>query len=182
MIKDGKMKMNIQSVKEITLRVGLEMPLMYEHALRYNNQFVDELANGVGSETSFFYHVTPDTIWFLNINPASHIHDWDYSIPFTFKTYEEGMKYFHAANLRFKNNCYKLIDDKENSSCLRTVRKWRVDLYFKILEGDSGRLAFWSHKILPSDIPNEIKAATDQYEGVIDRYNQIYNILLLEMR
>lgn len=168
------MKMKIAEVQKITQRLNLEMPALYEYALFNYPSIVDELANGVGSETNWFYHLTPDTVWGLNINPSSHVHDWDYSIPFEFATYADGLAFFHAANNRFRDNCMKLVED--GCCLLRPFRRRRVEFYFRVLESQ-GELAFWSNKVLPTDIPFEIAEKVELVPAVIERYRQIQNVL-----
>lgn len=172
------MKMDIMKVRAITQKLHLDVPRMYEYALLCYPSIADQVANGVGSETSAFYHLTPDTVWGLNINPSSHGHDWDYTFPFKFVTYAEGMKHFHAANERFRINCLKLVED--GSWLLKPFRRHRVEFYFKILEAE-GELAFWSNKILPPDVPNAIKSTIDLDEKVIARYQEIQDFLTKNM-
>ena len=173
------MKMDIKKVQEETKRLKLEMTPMYEFALFNYPEIVNELANGVGSETAWFYHLIPDTVWLLNINPSSHIHDWDYTLPFYFMTKELGENHFHEANARFLRNCKKQIAD--GSFIFSYPRILRCNMYYKAVESESGQIAFWSNKILPEGFPKELKKELDFDVSVLERYREIFSFLDDEM-
>lgn len=148
------MKLSIEEVIADTERYKLELMPDYAYMLKHHPEIVDKIANGVGSESmGILYHLTPDTIWFVNINSVSHQHDWMYSLPFKFKTTAEGLAYKAKADKLLLTNCYKIA----------ATRNWpfkqfmctRSDSYYKALSHPSGNAAFWVDKQLPSDYKGE---------------------------
>lgn len=173
------MKMEIAQVQEITFRLNLNVSPMYAFALKYYPAIVDQVANGVGSETNWFYHLIPDTNWGQNLCPISHPHDWDYTFPFIFNTEAEGVSHFHLANQRFHKNGRTLADS--GFCILRPMRRHRIGLYANILESD-GELAFWANKELPKDFREPFYDNIDIDIKVIARYREIDSFLRKEMK
>lgn len=144
------MKMEIMSVKAEIIRLKLKAPEDFMKTLMENPQAVDQVCNGVGSEESITYHFTPDTNWGLNMNPASHIHDWMYKFPLLFKTYEAGMKWKALADRLFYENMCKQI--KDGCKILQPVRYRRAKFYYECVD-HFGEESFWAGKELPADWP-----------------------------
>lgn len=142
------MKMNVIDVKAITLDLRLIAPEEYYKVLELKPEIIDQVANGVGSETSITYHLTPDTVWGMNINPVSHIHDWMYTLPLSFKSVADGLAYKRLADHWFYVNGMKMVTN--GSSWLQGVRTKRFDAYAVALNA-GGSEAFWCNKVLPPD-------------------------------
>lgn len=141
--------MAIAKVRSETARLRLIVPDDYRMALVERPDLVDEIANGVGSETEgFFFHLTPDTNWGMNINPVSHPHDWMYTFPLVFKTVAEGLAHKRLADHWFKLNHETMIAD--GIAMLRSPRRSRAAKYDKLL-ALGGDAAFWADKPLPED-------------------------------
>lgn len=139
-----------EKIEEITIGLELECSAEYQRCLMWYPEYYPQVANGVGSETSWTYHITPDTAWLLDISPTAGIHDWDCTFPYYFRTYAEGMKWFITANERFRSNMEKQIAD--GFFMLRPPRRCRKAEYFWLLENTHiAHNAFWSNKILPPD-------------------------------
>lgn len=143
------MKMAIAKVQAITFRLQLQAPPEYLTLLREKPKIIDEVTNGVGSESEgFFYHLTPDTNWLMNINPVSHAHDWMYTFPLYFPSVAEGLAWKRLADHWFDLNHKVMIDD--GKEILRGVRYLRRDEYNMLLDA-GGSEAFWCNKVLPPD-------------------------------
>jgi hypothetical protein len=142
--------LNISVIAEITGRLRLECQPELLHCLQRHPELYQQVANGVGSDTSWTYHIIPDTIWGLDISPSAGIHDWDFTYPLYFEHYNDGMRHFHNSNQRFKGNVFKQI--KAGSLLCRIPRNLRLIEYMLILEKSSiSHNAFWSNKLLPVD-------------------------------
>jgi len=141
------MKMAIEKVREETLRLGLKAPDDYMLTLMENPAAVDQIANGVGSEESITYHATPDTIWGLNVNPSSHIHDWRYVFPDYFRTWGEGMNWKKKTDREFYENMLIQIDDSWGW-VFRQARKVRAWFYYQMVL-NFGTKSFWAGKKKP---------------------------------
>lgn len=142
------MKMAIAKVKSETLRLSLQCPAEYLAVLTRRPDIIDMVANGVGSETSWTYHITPDTVWGLNINPTSHPHDWMYTFPMYFPSVALGLAWKHLADRYFDLNGHIQVAD--GLCLLRPMRRARINNYTIILSA-GGSEAFWAHKPLPPD-------------------------------
>ena len=143
------MKMVIVDVRKETLRLKLVVAEDYRVALMERPDLVDEVANGVGSESEgWLFHLTPDTNWGMNINPTSHNHDWMYTFPLVFKTVAEGLAHKRLADHWFAVNHETQIDD--GVAILRALRRQRADEYNTLLAA-GGDEAFWADKPLPED-------------------------------
>ena len=136
----------------VTLNLSLVTSDEYQCCLVFHPELLGQVANGVGSQTSWTYHFTPNTIWGLNINPSAYIHDWDYTYPYEFKTYKEGMAFKKIVDKRFYQNVR--IQIKDGCWILRGVRRQRSNLYYFILR-KHGHDAFWCNKKLPKDYPKD---------------------------
>ena len=106
--------------------------------------------NGVGSRIGFWnnlaYHFIPNTIWFMDITPASDIHDVEFTIPAEFAFLELAAQAFEAANLRIYKNIQTLI--KRRGGILYRLRMNRAELYYYALSSDAAWNAFISGKII----------------------------------
>ena len=138
--------MDIKEVQEITVELKLRAPNDYLDTLQNTPEEIEKYANGVGSKTSIAYHITPDTIWGMNVNPSSHIHDWMYAKPDIFATRGEALEHKQVTEDWFKTNLYKQIES--GSWWLRTPRKLRVMWYLWILNGKNGMDAFFDNKTI----------------------------------
>ena len=142
--------LKIKEIQDITDSLELECCHEYYHLLHHHPAQYPLVCNGVGSETSWTYHLTPDTIWFLDISPSSGIHDWDFTYPLYFESYQAGMQHFHDANRRFRDNIEKQI--AAANWLLRPVRRARKQEYYFLLETfRASHNSFWSNKTLPLD-------------------------------
>lgn len=140
----------VKRIEEITLDLELECSAEYQRCMMWYQEYYIQVANGVGSETSWTYHLTPDTVWLLDISPTAGIHDWDFTFPMYFASYAAGQQWFHAANARFRDNLEKQI--KNGCWLLRGPRRCRKQEYFWILDNTMiSHNAFWSNKRLPPD-------------------------------
>jgi hypothetical protein len=105
--------------------------------------------NGVGSKAggwlgNITYHITPNTIWFMDITPASDIHDVEYSHPSSFISDEEAKHCWRAANQRFVDNCRVLAFTRGGP-----LLKWRLNrikLYGMALGMDTAWESFMSNR------------------------------------
>ena len=108
--------------------------------------------NGVGSRIGFwnnlFYHFIPNTIWFMDITPASDIHDVEYSVPDSFSFLGLARQAFDAANLRIYRNIQTLIKRKSSGGILYRMRMRRADLYYYALCSDLAEGSFMSGKTI----------------------------------
>lgn len=164
------MKMPIQKVKTETLRLKLHCPPDYLAMLVEAPEIVDEVTNGVGSETHWTYHITPDTVWGLNINPTSHAHDWMYTFPLVFPTVAAGLAWKLLADRYFKLNGQLQIDD--GFCLLRKPRRARINTYSTLLNA-SGTEAFWANKPLPPDFDRYYSTRPSYDEQKVSRYMEI---------
>lgn len=110
-----------------------------------------KVCNGVGSREGWFnrlvYHIIPNTIWGLDITPASDLHDIGYTVPATFRTLEEARKHKEMEDYFFETNCKILILRGTKWEWLRKIRNRRVDKYVAILKS-SGMTSFMSNKTI----------------------------------
>lgn len=141
---------------------GLEMSDYTKWLLDNEPKLFKQYCNGVGSKSNWFntflWHLTPNTIWFLNITPASDLHDVGWSFPSIFNTKEDALKYKSVEDMRFLVNVIKLIERKYNkdnvfSICLRTMRQRRAILYAEAL-ARWGEKAFLEGKIILDKLEN----------------------------
>lgn len=95
------------------------------------------ICNGVGSRVGWWakltYHFIPNTNWFMDITPASDIHDYDYCYPDTFKDALAAETAKSMADSRFKVNCNILVDHHGGSEWIRSLRRIRIEKYYLVL-------------------------------------------------
>jgi len=164
------MELPIKKVVEETNRLKLNAPEWYYKVLNNAPELIDKIANGVGSETSWTYHLTPDTIWGLNINPTSHAHDYMYSIPYKFKSVAQGLAWKRLADHYFDINCR--IQIKDYAGWLESWRYDRVDKY-NIALNIGGSEAFWINKELPKDYDKYYSTSPINDVKIIQMYKDI---------
>jgi len=95
-----------------------------------------EYCNGVGSpEGGWFrrltYRLTPDTIWGMDITPASDIHDVEYTVPDHYNTKFTAEEYRHESDMRLRRNIEALAD--RGWRFLRAKRYARARAYYHIV-------------------------------------------------
>jgi len=168
------MKMAIEKVRAETLRLKLHCPPGYLAVLDRRPDVVDHVANGVGSETSWTYHITPDTVWGLNINPTSHCHDWMYTFPLYFPSVALGLAWKHLADRYFGLNGH--IQAKDGTWLLQGPRTRRINAYAAILSA-GGSEAFWAQKPLPPDYNFFYSSRPDYDHKVVARFMEIEQII-----
>lgn len=156
-----------QKIKTEIIDLKLSCSKMFKKAIIYDIKGLDLICNGVGSSSSWTYHLTPNTIYGLNIESAANIHDWDYTFPLVFKKKWFAQKHKEMADDRFESNVLKLI---ENGSCLlKWLRKRRLKKYMFILR-ECGFKAFYADKQIGIDVNRD--------GGNFEKYKKIYNELL----
>ena len=99
-----------------------------------NPQKFKSFCNGVGSQVGWaspLYHLIPNTIWFLDITPASDIHDVEYSHPTQFITRNEALLFKEYADERFYQNMLILIERK--GGWMRKMRLRRAKIYYYLV-------------------------------------------------
>lgn len=104
--------------------------------------------NGVGSRVGIWktllWHLTPNSIWFLDITPASDIHDVEYSIPDRYHSMMEARAAWNTANRRFLRNMRRLIADA--GGFFEGWRLNRAKLYFEAVSTESAFQSFLDGK------------------------------------
>jgi hypothetical protein len=117
---------------------GLELSAEFARLATEAPEKIVACCNGVGSERGFWgrltYHLTPNTIWFLDITPVSDIHDVDCTYPSHFKNQAEALAHLDAANKRFLKNLITYIEMNTSSSVMRYLRLDRAMKYYSALE------------------------------------------------
>ncbi|MDD5697663.1 MAG: hypothetical protein PHH77_03515 [Victivallaceae bacterium] len=170
------MKMQISKVVAETKRLNLRIPYSYQLALYHRPELIDQVANGVGSETNeLIYHLTPDTVWGLNINPVSHIHDWMYTFPMVFSGVAEGLVRLRLADHWFDLNCECLF--KDAGGWFKRFRMTRLDEY-KVALNVGGSEAFWTnkpHELLPGNYLDYYRAMPEIDASAVAKYRQVWN-------
>jgi hypothetical protein len=93
----------------------------------------------VGSKSTYInrliWHFIPNTIWGLDITPASDLHDVGYSYPYIFSSLQAALEYKAGIDSEFLNNMMILINRKEKkgnlaSEILAQARRNRAQLYY----------------------------------------------------
>jgi hypothetical protein len=134
---------------DATRYADLWAPESFWDRLKNDPASLKKICNGVGSETSWTYHLTPNTIWGLDVTPASDIHDFMYFYPITFDSDEEGLAWKDKADRVFLNNMIRLFEKAESESWwarrFSTMRRNRAQLYFKAVQNFGGT-SFWEGK------------------------------------
>ena len=170
------MKMAIDKVVSETKRIGLRMPYSYQLALYNRPELIDQVANGVGSETNMvIYHLTPDTVWGLNINPTSHIHDWMYTFPLIFKTIGDALEHLRLADNWFYLNATAQF--KDAGGWFEWLRMSRLNKYETGLN-IGGSEAFWENKprlYLPPEFEMYYRTKPKLDDAIVDKYTRIWN-------
>jgi len=112
---------------------GLEYSEEFGRILEENPEKLKDICNGVGSKVGagkLIYHFIPNTIYLLDITPASDIHDFDYTYPDKFDSLTEAYAYKRMADDRFYDNVLKLIDKHSSNPIIKFLRKRRAKEYF----------------------------------------------------
>lgn len=113
---------------------GLIMSLPAIALLNNNPVKFKRCCNGVGSLVGFwarlFYHFIPNTIWGLDITPASDIHDVEYSVPDKFNTLSEALKHKKKADYNFYLNMEILIMKANSWGWVESFRLNRAKVYY----------------------------------------------------
>ena len=138
---------------------GLWAPDEFWLTLDNDPQDLAKVCNGVGSETSWTYHFIPDTIWGLNVTPASDIHDWMYSFPMDFDTEADGLLWKDKADRVLRNNLVRLFEAAEAQSGIvgwwarrcGGARRIRAQTYYEVVSNFGGP-SFWEGKNKPSNV------------------------------
>lgn len=138
---------------------GLWAPEGFWSAVRNGDPELDAICNGVGSQDSWTYALTPDTVWGLDVTPSSDIHDWMYTKPSSFASDAEALDWKGKADRAFRNNLVRQFELAEAASgfsgwLARRVsgfRRARAQEYFLILQNFGGA-SFWSGKNRPSEL------------------------------
>lgn len=131
---------------------GLEMSDAALKLLESDPKTFASHCNGVGSRVGFWnklaYHFIPNTIWFMDITPASDIHDVEYSVPSEFQFLGLAAKAFDDANLRIYKNIQTLIKRQASNGILYKMRMRRAKLYYYALGSDAAWNSFVSGKTI----------------------------------
>lgn len=143
----------MESLKE--KYVGLWLPDDMLKALAENPQAIVDNCDGVGSHNSWTYEFVPNTIWFLDITPASDIHDWMYTFPKSFKTSDEGLAYKNKSDRVLLNNMVRLFEMAEEKSWwarrLGSLRRAQAKTYYEIVQSFGGPY-FWADRTVEDDV------------------------------
>jgi hypothetical protein len=120
---------------------GLQLSPEFQRLAVEDPEKLMACCNGVGSETGGFwarltYHLTPNTIWFLDVTPCSDIHDVDCTYPQHLKNKVEALKHMDAANIRFRENLETWIGMHTRNKFLLYLRLSRAMAYYAILCND----------------------------------------------
>ena len=188
------MKMAIENVYRKTIELGLTAPRMYLFALKFYPELVDEVCDGVGHNSCFLQRLLiPDTVLGVNINPASHIHDWEYIFPLYYPWMSVGEVNRCEADSNFISNCHKIFQDTK----LAAIRTAIVDSIHKPVLRKFGSLAFWEERIEAKDwdkvytyyhcgVHYEKHPTENRYilgdMAKYDRYREIYEFLTKKMK
>ena len=107
--------------------------------------------NGVGSRVGWFgkltYHFIPNTIWGLNITPASDIHDVEYSYPKIFVDRECATIFKVETDIRFMDNLKTLINRETEWGWVRRLRLSRAKKYYRAVK-NIGKDSFFDGKMI----------------------------------
>jgi hypothetical protein len=169
------MNKGIDFIVQETNRLDLIAPQWYIDALNAKPELIDSVENGVGSETSWTYHLTPNTIWMLNITPCSSIHGLCYTYPLNFSSVAEGLAWKRKADFQFYLNVKKQIRDY--GGWLINWRNSRLDKYMVLLEC-GGSEAFWTNKDLPTDFLDYYEDKPGYLFHVVNRYQRIWRKII----
>ena len=174
------MIMNIEKVAAEHNRLGLRAPAIYNWMLENRPDLVERTTNGVGSETSWTYHLTPDTVWLLNINPSSHIHDDMYTFPLFFASVADGLAWKRLADHWFDLNVREQI--KDCGGIFEPLRLSRLENLYEPALGAAGSKAFWANKPLPPDYEFFYRERPPCDPKLMELYREIENICPASVR
>ena len=130
------MRITTYNAGKVKKYVGLQMSkearwLLEEHPKEFKRN-----CNGMGSRNSVWdrivWHLLPNTIWGVNVTPASDIHDVEYSYPTIFRNEKEAAEFKRETDNRFYSNMLTLI--WRGPKFLRNWRIHRVKLYYESVE------------------------------------------------
>lgn len=170
------MLMPIEKVQKETNRIALVLPENYLWALNKRPDLVEQVVNGVGSETHWSYHLTPDTIWGLNINPVSHGHDWMYIFPMRFACVADGLAWKRLADHWFDLNVRRMIED--HGGIFEPFRESRLENIYSPALGAAGSEAFWANKELPPDYESYYRTRPACDPELMELYRNIQRQIL----
>lgn len=145
---------------------GLWAPEEFWFYLAHDPDKIKAVCNGVGSPSSWTYHLTPNTIWGLDITAAADIHDWMYTYPPDFATEADALAYKEKADRVFRNNLIRIFEQAEAQPGFKGwmhrriagVRRARAQEYFMILQNFGGT-SFWEGKNKPENITASLAVA-----------------------
>jgi hypothetical protein len=127
--------------KQVSLPIdkyeGLDISPAFAEVATETPELLDALCNGVGSVigwAKWFYPLIPNTIWGLDITPASDIHDIDYVLPKRFPDKKTAIKHKKKADKRFYNNVNFLIRKNTKMKWLKKFRLSRSRKYYFVLK------------------------------------------------
>ncbi len=133
---------------------GLWAPESFWYALARNPGEIARVCNGVGSPGSWTYHLIPDTVWGLDVTPASDIHDWMYTYPLKFQSDAEALEWKAKADRALLNNMVRLFERAERDSWLARRLAWlrrrRARLYYEAVANFGGP-SFWEGRNRPQE-------------------------------
>ena len=129
---------------------GLEMSPQAWELLESDPAQFASYCNGVGSPAGgwfrrILYRITPDTIWGMDITPASDIHDVEYTVPQYFCSKFVAENYRHESDMRLRRNIETLAD--RGWWILRAKRKARARAYYYIVRRH-GEKSFYHGKTI----------------------------------
>lgn len=117
----------------------LLMPELTKELLELYPKVFRLYCNGVGSKIGFWrtllWHITPNTIWGLDITPASDIHDVGYSYPHIFQSKEQALEYKSARDYELYDNIVILIERDKSwwGKLVKNFRIIRAKTYFELV-------------------------------------------------
>lgn len=188
------MRMRIDEVAEITQKLNLAAPKMYLFALKHYPDIVDKVCDGLGSHGSLMQRLfVPNTILGINIDPISHIHDWEYVFPMYYHWILNGREARAEADTRFVSNCQILFKGTRLEGCRNFISR---NIYYRLI-CKHGVRAFWNNKIAPRNWDKQLPAECKDLEinlhpvencyivgdvGKYDEYREFYNFLVKRMK
>lgn len=132
---------------------GLKISKQCQILLSNDSEKFISFCNGVGSTIGFWstllWHLTPNTIWGLNITPASDLHDVGYNWPMVFNNKEEALMYKIEIDNNFYDNMMTLIQNDDSWWGVLS-KQWRIiraTSYYETVK-NFGEESFLDGKIL----------------------------------
>lgn len=156
--------------KYITRYDGLEMSKEAKELLHTAPWQFKKCTNGVGSNVGIFNKLVMrlwlpifrNCLLFLNITPASDVHDVEYSLKLMFKTLIEGTLFKRQTDLRFYHNMLIIIRRQLKPNwidflpygnklwrAIEIYRKKKAWIYYEAVK-DLGNTSFWDGKQKPT--------------------------------